>query len=292
MNGDSKESRTRGSIGTKKEEEPSLSPKRNYNLTSSSPQPPKLVPNKELKGRTFCERSGISPHHLRGERIYQAGKLRLTTGTIETQNSLAQEAGESYNFLREPEDDYYRTPRGFRCPSGYEGNNKPMNKGPQTMKKTPDLEPQALNGDRRRRSKNIPEVLEYYHRSYKRNGLRTRIKRLIKRIDLRFQLKLMRYMKGRKYSVESEFLELRGGGGKLAYYYREYGVLLTLIIATVELLICLLGLLVPGLYSLSIAACIIIGGLFVSILYYYIRTYCKIKKMRRCFKKHGVIIDP
>ncbi|EUD63791.1 hypothetical protein C922_05828 [Plasmodium inui San Antonio 1] len=291
MIGDSKESRTRRSIGIKKEEEPSLSRERNYNLTSSNPQPPKLVPNKELKGQNFCERSGISPQHLQEGGNSETERGRLTSGRLRAKKLPTHGAEESDNFLREPEDDYYRGRKGFQCPNGHEGTKEPMNKGPLSVMEGDRLQPGVLNGERRRKSKNIPEVLEYYHPSYRREGLKTKIRGLLKRVDLRFQLKLMRYMKGRNYSVESEFLELRGGGRILAYYYREYGVLLPLIVATVELLISLLGLLVPGLYSVSIAACIIIGGLFLSILYYYIRTYCKIKKMGRCFKKHGVIID-
>ncbi|EUD64270.1 hypothetical protein C922_05357 [Plasmodium inui San Antonio 1] len=276
----------------RQEDHDSPHPEENYNIASADSINHKPVPNQKVGSPRICGPNGISPSHLRKAPDSDRWRNRLKSGRMDTKAGNLYGADDFDNFLKEPEDDYYRGGQKFRCPSEDTRNHTRMDKGLLPVQEGHDLKPEAIKSGSRRRSEDIPEVLEYYDSSYRSRSFEGRIKDLIDRVNVRFQLELMRHIRDKEYSVESEFLEIRSGGRKIAYYYRKYRVLLPLIISTVALLISLLGLYASSLGSVWITTSIMISGLFLSTLYYYIKTYCKIGKMRRCFKKHGVIINP
>lgn len=218
---------------------------------------------------------------------------KLANGKIHRRSKNDSDEDQDDNFLKEPEDGYYRREDNTDYREGStEYKKPPNNNNNQAVQKKPEVNnknivklPPPPNGK-------VPQyMMEYYDYSKVKRGLKEKLTNMLNKMDVQFQLEFMRYLKGRKHTAEREFLELRGRKEKLAYYFKRYRVFLPIMTqSTIFSIFLLLALTATTIAAPMTVMSFITGEILLNLMYYYLKEFIKIRKIHNTFKKHGVII--
>lgn len=217
-------------------------------------------------------------------------KDKIANEKIHRTSKGNSEIDEDDNYLKEPDDGYYMREGNVEYGGGNKEYKKPPNNNVHGIQSKSGMNNKNLEKLPRPPNENVPYTLEYYHYSKVKRGVMEKFVNALKKMDVQFQLKFMRYMKARNYSAEREFLELRSRKEVISYYFRRYKIMLPLIMQTVIFSIFLvLALTTSVIGPMFIMSCIT-GELLLNLSYYYLKAYIRIKKIHRNFRQHGVKI--
>ncbi|ANQ07076.1 Uncharacterized protein PCOAH_00013190 [Plasmodium coatneyi] len=219
-------------------------------------------------------------------------KDKITNEKIHRRSKDTSDVDEDDNFLKEPDDGYYRREENVEYGVGNTEYKKPTDSNVQGIQKKPEVNNKDLEKLPLPPNENVPNMLEYYDYSKVKKCVMEKLINALKKMDVQFQLKFMRYMKARNYSAEREFLELRSGKEVISYYFRRNKIMLPLVIQTLifSVFLVLTATITNAFIAMFVMSCIS-GELFLNLCYYYLKAYMRVRRIRRTFKKHGVKIN-
>ncbi|KJP85040.1 hypothetical protein AK88_05324 [Plasmodium fragile] len=245
----------------------------------------------EMQDMRFRDKPDKSGSRKKRGGHFEKRKDKFINEKINTGSNASTYGNEDDNFLKEPEDGYYRREENVDYWEGLiECKELPSNDVHEIQKKPEVSNKDLVNLPVPPNNKDL-QVAEHYDYYRIKKCICDKFINLLSKIDIQFQIEFMRYIKAKNYSAEREFLELRSRKDKIFYYFRRHKVFLPLIIQANIFSVFLLLFLSTSFASVAMAIMSIITGQFLLYMsYYYLKGYIRIRKMHRTFKKHGVIM--